>query len=297
MNKKTNTIRFSGVVINIFFVCLSLIFIAPLLLVISISLTPEVDIINFGYSFFPRNISLLAYQITLANPIKILNAYKVSAIVSFGGTILSLFFSAAFAYSVSRKSFNLGKVFNIIIIFTMLFQGGLVPFYILVTNYLHLQDTYAILILALFGNPFYIIMLRTFFKEIPESLVEAAYIDGAKDIRVFLTIFLPLSKPILTTVGMLTLYSYWNDWYNALLFINNSKLVPLQYLLQMIMSLVSIITENAEKVGNILTSGVHMPTEGVRMAMVVVTTGPMFLAFIFLQKYFSRGVTLGAVKG
>lgn len=284
-----------SILINLFFIILALIFILPLMIVVSISFSKESDIYNFGYSLIPKNFTITAYKVLLADLSKIINAYKVSSIVSAIGTILSLFLSAAYAYVISRTEFKLAKFFSFVIVFTMLFGGGLVPYYILVTQYLHLQDTYAVLILALFGNAFYILVLKSYFYSIPDSIIESAYIDGAREITIFTRIVLPLSKPGLATVGLFTMYSYWNDWYNALLFINRATMAPLQYLLQIMMTTIDVLTQNMDKIPGGIT-GEMLPAETTRMAMVVVAIGPMLLVFMFLQKYFVRSLTLGAVK-
>lgn len=297
MAKKVKKISAFNIVNNLLFILLTCSFIIPFLLIIGISFSDELSIFKSGYRFIPQQFSLDAYLILFMNPMKIINAYKVSIIVSAIGTIFSLFFSASFAYVITKKDFRYANAFSLFVAFTMFFSGGLVPYYVLVTRYLHLQDTYTVLILSLFANAFYIIVLKSFFQEIPESIIESAFIDGAREIRIFMQIILPLSKAGLATVGLFTLYGYWNDWYNAMLFINDTKLAPLQYLLQMMLAMVQILMRNIDKLPASMLGKDNLPAETLRMAMVVVATGPMFIVFISLQRYFVRGITVGAVKG
>ncbi|WP_394911904.1 carbohydrate ABC transporter permease [uncultured Robinsoniella sp.] len=212
------------------------------------------------------------------------------------GTFLAVLFMSMAAYCLSRSNFRFKGILTFFIFFPTLFSGGLVPSYIINTQYLHLTDRLAALILPSLINVFHIIMLRTFFKQLPEALFEAAKIDGASEYHIFFKLVLPLSKPVIATVAFLSALAKWNEWYNAMLYIRDDKLVPLQYLLQrMMMNLRALLDamQNAPAMVNIQ----DLPGENLRMAMLVVAIGPMLLIFPLFQKYFVRGMTVGAVKG
>jgi putative aldouronate transport system permease protein len=198
---------------------------------------------------------------------------------------------ALLAYPISRPDFRLRKPLSFYIFFTMLFNAGVVPLYIFVTDYLHLQDTLIILILPYLVVPWFVLLLRTFFSRLPQELLEAARIDGAGEWRTFFQIVLPLSTPSLATVGLFSMLLYWNDWWLSLLFIDNAKLFPLQYLLYRLITNIDAIAASSQM------GGVQLPTDSVRMAMAILAIGPIVFAFAFIQRYFISGITLGGVKG
>ena len=181
--------------------------------------------------------------------------------------------------------------------FTLLFNGGLVPWYILISKYLQLKDHLAVLILPYLVYPWYVIILRTFFKSVPYELVESAQIDGCGEWRTFWSVVLPMSKPALATVGLLIAFRYWNDWYLGMLFITERELRPLQYLLYSIMSNLEEFERNFHITAIMGDMNATFPSEPVRMAMAVLGAGPMLIVFPFFQKYFVRGLAVGAVKG
>ena len=282
--------------VHLFFILFGLVCIVPFLIVISASFSGETDLAFNGFSVLPRKWDLTAYAYLFENPKTILNAYAVTAIITAAGTFLSVVFMAMAAYCLARNNFRFTGLLTFYIFFPTLFSGGLVPSYIINTQYLHLTDKLAALIFPTLINVFHIIMLRTFFKQLPESLFEAAKMDGASEYRIFFTIVVPLSKPVIATVAFLGALAKWNEWYNAMLYIRSDELVPLQYMLQrMMMNLQSLLDAmtNAPSMVNIQ----DLPGENLRMAMLVVAIGPMMLIFPFFQKYFTRGMTMGAVKG
>lgn len=284
--------------IHIFFILVSLSFILPFLLVVSISFTSETEIDNVGYSLIPDEPTLDAYRFVFRNPKKIINAYKVTAFQAVFGTFLSVLIMSLCAYSLSRKNFKFRKYITFIIFFTMLFGGGLVPSYIINTQYFKLGNTIWIYIFPGLVNAWNIIIFRTFFKGLPESLPESAKIDGASELRIFFQIILPLSKPVLATIALFGLIDRWNDWNTALIYIRDEKLYSLQYLLQRILREVEFVRNMAQEMPQSLDiETVEVPTESMRYAMLVVAAGPMVVIFPFFQKYFSRGLTIGAVKG
>ena len=290
-------LKVSNIIINTIFIIVSLCCVLPFLMIVAISITSESAILEFGYRLIPKEISSLAYELIFSNPFQIINAYKSTIIITVAGTIISVLLSAMFAYSVSNKDFIARRAFSFYIYFTALFSGGLVPFYILMTQYLKLQNTYLVMILPHMGAVWYIFLMRTFFQDIPQAVTESAVIDGAGDIRIFFSFILPLSKPVIATISLFTALTYWNEWYYAMLFISNDKLIPLQYLLQKLLMYVQFVTSNMDKMPSSVVSNLDLPQDSLKMAMVVIAAGPMLVVFPFFQKYFVRGISLGAVKG
>ncbi|WP_073278176.1 carbohydrate ABC transporter permease [Anaerocolumna jejuensis] len=283
--------------IHAFFILFAAICIIPFIIVISASLSNEKDLIINGYSVLPRTIDWTAYMYIFKNPSVIGNAYLVTLFITVAGTFLTVLFTAMMAYALSRPQFKLKKAMTFIIFFPTLFSGGLVPSYIINSQYLHLTDSLWALILPGITNVFYIIMVRTFFKQLPDGLFEAAKIDGANEYRIFFRIALSLSKPVLATVAFLTALGKWNEWYSAMLYIRNPDLYPLQYLLQSMMLKIQSVLKMMTTAPSMTGSMTSMPSETLRMAMVVVATGPMLIFFPFFQKYFTKGMTMGSIKG
>ena len=275
-------------------ICLLTIF--PFLLTVSVSISNEGDIVKYGYSVFPKNIDFSAYKYIFRNYWTILNAYKVTAIFSFSAMFLGVMFMSMIAYALSRKDMKGGNVISFFLYFTMLFSGGLVPTYILITQYLHLNDTIWVYILPGLISPWYVFMIRTFFKNIPGEIIEAVMLDGASEFTIYSKIVVPLSKPVLATVALFMFLANWNDWYNSMLYINDESLISLQYLLQRIMQNITLLQENSMNMSSFLDD-MKIPSETVRMAMAVVVAGPALLIFPFFQKYFVQGLTIGGVKG
>ncbi|WP_246608737.1 MULTISPECIES: carbohydrate ABC transporter permease [Paenibacillus] len=288
----------SKIVLHIIFIAMSILFIVPLWSIVSISLSNEMDVANFGYRLIPENWDLQAYRYILKSPKTILDAYKVTIFMSAVGTLLSVLMISMCAYALSRSDFKYRRIITFYLFFTMLFSGGLVPYYMLMTKYLQLQNTYAALIIPLLGSVWYIFLMRTFFQQLPGSLVESATIDGAGEWRIYTRIIIPLSTPVLATVGLLQLLAYWNSWFHALLFIDKQQMYPLQYLLQIMMNNIQEILKNLQQ-GVQVDSGqlAVLPSESARMAMCILAIGPMLFVFPFFQKYFAKGLTVGSVKG
>ena len=296
MKKK---ISVGNVCVNIFFVLFSLCFLIPFILIISASFTEEQALVTNGYSLMPSEFSLEAYQYVFRNPDRLITSYKVTIFYSLTATLLSMIVMMLMAYPLSRPNYKYKKPLTFFIFFTMLFSGGLVPTYILMTKYLHIGNTIWVYILPYMANAFHIIVIRTFFQGLPDSLVESAKIDGAGELRILFSIIMPLSKPVIATISLLTLLARWNDWNTALIYIRDSELYSLQYLLQEILRNVKFIQELAQ--GSPVTGGLidtsNIPSETIRFAMCIVAAGPMLVVFPFFQKYFAKGLTVGAVKG
>ncbi|MBQ3038704.1 MAG: carbohydrate ABC transporter permease [Clostridia bacterium] len=284
------------IILNILFIVLSSLIILPFLLVVAVSLSNERDILEYGYKLIPMNIDFAAYKYVFDNPTTILNAYKVTAIFSIVSMVLSVLFMAMIAFVLSKRDLKGKSQMSFFLYFTMLFNGGLVPTYILITQYLHLGDNIWVYILPGLISPWYVFMMRTFFTGIPYEITEAAVIDGSSEYRIFLTIILPLSKPVLATVALFTFLAKWNDWNTSMLYINNSKLFSLQYMLQRILKNIELLQMDTSNL-NLLKALSEIPSETVRMAMAVVVAGPVLVVFPFFQKYFVKGLTVGSVKG
>lgn len=297
---KKNKINFGTLLTNFTLIILSLSCIIPMIMLVSISLSDEALINKQGYGIFPRGWDTSAYEYLFANPESLIDAYKVTAFTSFLGTLLSLIVMSMAAYPLSRSCFKWRKGFNFYFYFTMLFGGGMVPLYILNTQYLKMGNTIWVYIFPTLVNVWYMFILRTFYKSIPEGLIESAYIDGASEFKIYWSIMLPLSKPSLATIALFTILTKWNNWHTSLLYITNPKLETLQYLLQKILQNVQFLKQNMLVMpGSAYESVVEndLPTESLRMAMAVLAAGPMVFVFPFFQKYFVRGLTVGSIKG
>ncbi|MHA0856750.1 carbohydrate ABC transporter permease [Paenibacillus sp. CMAA1364] len=273
--------------------------IMPFVFTIIISLTDEKTLTLNGYSFWPEKWSLSAYTYLLEDSSQMLNSFFVSILITVLGVILSLLLILPYSYAISRPDFDYKKTFTMLAFFTMLFNAGLVPFYMMVTQVLHLRDTIWALILPLSVNAFYIIVMRTFYKTtIEEGMIEAAKIDGAGDFSIFVRMVIPISLPGIATIGLFSSLAYWNDWFNAMLFIDNPDLMPLQYMLSKIQNNLQYLLENTDSLSTSdATLLANLPQETIRMAMVVVATLPIVLAYPFFQKFFIQGLTVGSIKG
>lgn len=287
--------------VNVLLVLLSLAFLLPLLLLISASLTDSKIFLESGYSIIPKSFSLDSYKAVFKNPIQILHGYKTTIFVSISVALLGTFVMCLTAFPLSRSYFPFKKVYSYFIFFPMLFSGGMIPSYIVNTQYLHLGDTYWIYILPALCSTWHIIIIKTFFLGLPNEIMEAAKIDGENEFGIFIRFVLPLSKPVIATVALMTLLGKWNDWNTALIYIRNPDLYSLQYLLQRILREVDFIKQmsyNTElSMGMINIDFSTVPTETIRYAMCIVAAGPALCVFPFFQKYFAKGLTVGSVKG
>ncbi|QQZ64238.1 carbohydrate ABC transporter permease [Paenibacillus sonchi] len=296
MRKRVNTDRLTLSIIGYAtLIVLAVFCIVPFLLVVSASLSEESSIIEKGFQLIPSTFSTEAYGLLFKYPAEMLRAYGVTITVTLIGTVLGLFLTSMTAYVLSRRDFKWRGRFSFFFFFTTLFSGGLVPSYLLIINFLHLKDTLLVLILPMLMNVFYIIVMKSFMSSIPDAITESAKIDGAGDFRIFLQLIVPLSKPALATIGLFIALAYWNDWYNALLYISKSELMPLQYYLYKMLGNMDGMRKAMMASGAVVNT--DLPTESLKMAMTIVATGPILLAYPFIQKYFVQGLTIGAVKG
>ncbi|MFC3801680.1 carbohydrate ABC transporter permease [Cohnella sp. GCM10012308] len=287
--------RRSAIFVNVFFILLSTAMIVPLLLVVSVSLTSEASLTAQGYHLIPQAVSLEAYRVILQHPGQIARAYGVTICVTVLGTLLALAITTALAYAIARRDYRYRRITTLYVFFTMLFNGGLVPFYILVTQYLHLKDTIWALIVPAMLTPFNVLVMKGFLDKLPPEIYDSAHIDGAGEWRIYTRIVLPLATPALATLSLFIAFAYWNDWWLGLLFIDNPKLVPLQLLLYRIMSSIDFMLNNIGKV-NVAIDISRFPDLSARMAMAVLAAGPMMFIFPLFQRYFVAGLTVGSVK-
>ena len=291
--KKQNKIQQAVLTVIFILLCLGIIF--PFWLLLSASFSNEGVITTQGYQIWPNPFDFSAYEYVFKNPEQILRAYGLTFVFSISAMVLSVLFMSMIAYPLARNNLKGKSVINFYLYFTMLFSGGLVPTYLLVSRTLHLNDTIWVYIVLGLINPWYVFMIRTFFKGIPGEIVESATIDGASEYTIFIRMILPLSKPVLATIALFVFLGKWNDWNTALIYITKPELYSLQYLLQKIMEDINIIKTNAELSSMIDISDI--PAETVRMAMAIIVAGPALVVFPFFQKYFVKGLTVGSVKG
>lgn len=266
----------------------------PFIILVSGSFTSEKYIRFHGYRIFPAEFTTEAYQLIFKTPMTIIRAYGVSIVITTIGTLFGLLLIAMTAYVISRKDFKYRNAFSFFFYFTTLFNGGMISTYIFYIRYLHLKDSLWALILPGVFNVFYLLIMRSFVSVIPVALIESAKIDGAGEFRTFFQIILPLLKSGMATIGLFLALGYWNDWYNAMLYINSDAKYPLQYMLYNLLQQTQALAKIASQAGIVVTD---LPTNSLKMAMAVVATGPVILIYPFVQKYFVKGITIGSVKG
>lgn len=282
------------IAIGLAVIIVSLLCLLPFWLTISGSFTAESQIIREGFSLWPREFSTLAYEYLFANSSSILSGYRVSIFVTAFGTAFSLLVTSLMAYPLSRGDMKYRNHLTFFAFFTMLFHGGMVPWYIVTTQILGLRDVIWALVFPYSIQAWNMILLRNFFRSVPKELIDSAKIDGAHEFTVFARIAVPLSVPGLATIGLFISLLYWNDWWLGLMLINDQELYPLQLLLRRIVSAVQFL-QSAPAGAD--TSGIVLPTEGVKMATAIITLGPIVLVYPFVQRFFVKGIMIGAVKG
>ena len=293
INKKD---KLSNFISHILLIILSALVVIPFIILLSASFSDEMALARQGYGVVPREFSLEAYKYVFKNPKTITDAYAVTIFTSLSSTFLATFFMSLLAYPLTKKDMPGRNAINFYVYFTMLFGGGMVPTYILITQYLHLQDTLWVYILPGLISPWYVFMMRTFFNSVPIEMSESAYIDGANEYIIYFRIILPVSKPVIATVALMMFLAKWNDWMTSMLYINKEHLMSLQYQLQRIMQNIALL-RSEDNLAMEMISAKDIPGETARMAMAVVAAGPALVIFPFFQKYFVKGLTVGSVKG
>jgi putative aldouronate transport system permease protein len=273
-------------------ILLALICILPMVLVLSISLSSDRAIKQYGYQLIPKDFSLEAYRLIFQGNSSVFQGYAVSLSVTFLGTLLATFITASAAYTLVNKNVKYRNALAFYFFIPMVFSGGLVPWYLMCRNMGLTNNFFALLVPSLLFSPFNMFLCRNFMRTIPDSLMESAKLDGARDPRIAFTIYFPLSTPVIATVALFYGIAYWNDWFNAIMLVNNQKLYPLQYMLMKIQSEIESLRR--------IQPGVpvrNLPGESIKMATCILTVGPIILLYPYLQRYFVKGLVIGGVKG
>lgn len=270
----------------------------PILLIVIASFSSETSLIRNGYSYWPQEWSLDAYYYMVKQGVMIVRSYTVSFFSTIFGTACSVMLTAMLAYPMSRKSFKYRNILSFFVFFTMLFNGGIVPSYIMWTRFFHIKNTiWALIVPNYLVSAFNVILVKNYYQNsVPDSLIEAAQLDGASEIKIFFRVMLPLAVPTIATISLFTGICYWNDWTNGLYYINNEKLYSIQQLLMKIMNNIQALRSNSNA-ALLGTGSVDLPGTSIRMAMAVIGILPIMLIYPAVQKYLVKGVVVGAVKG
>lgn len=285
---------------HIILALLSALAVIPFVLMIVSSLTDNNTLVANGYSFWPEKWSLYAYEYIFNTGNSVLHAYGISIVLTIVGTLIALILTTMLSYVISRKGLPGRGVITFLVVFTMLFNGGLVPTYMVYAKIFNVKNTFmALLVPGLLMNGFNIMLMKSYFcTNIPDEILDAAYIDGATEFQAFYKVALPLAKPIVATIALFVGIAYWNDWMNGYIYITkNTDLYSVQNLLNRMMQNIQYLSQNRS---NIQQAGVGLnaiPTASVRMAMATVGVLPILVVYPFVQKYFVKGITLGGVKG
>ena len=289
----------TNVAFNILMVVLSLICIIPIFLVVAISLTDEASLWEHGYRLIPMTVSFEGYAFLVQNSPLILQALGVSVFITVVGTVLGVILNSLMGYVLSRKEYKLQKFYVWFVFIPMIFSGGLIATYFIISQFLRLSDTIWVLILPLAVSSFNVILCKTFFRAtIPDSLIESAKLDGASQLRIFFQLVFPLSLPVMATIGLFMSFAYWNDWFLAMLYIDNPSLLSLQAYLNRLLQDINFLAQNAALLGMTQAQLLAvMPREAARMAIVIVAIFPIACAYPFFQRYFISGLMIGAIKG
>lgn len=291
MRKKYNWGNF---IISFFLLIFTLLCLMPMVLTFIVSITDETAIMRYGYSFIPKKISFSAYSLIFRDGSSVIRSYMVSIFVTVVGTFFAVVITGLAAYTLANKKVKYRNVLGMYFFIPMVFGSGIVPWY-LICNMLHLRNNiFALIIPGLLFNTFNMFLVRNFMSALPDSLRESATIDGANDIVIAVKIYFPLTIPALATIGLFYGLAYWNDWWNAIMLVENEKLYPIQYLLLQLKSQIAMLKDLQYLSG---ATGMTAPSESLKMATAIVTIGPIVLLYPFLQKYYVKGLVVGSVKG
>jgi putative aldouronate transport system permease protein len=287
----------ANVLLNLLMVAVSLIALIPIYIILISSVTAESALSLNGYRLWPAQFSTMAYSFLFQQGSIVVTAYKNTVISTLAGTVLSVVMVGLYAYAISRDSFKFKTFFTFYAFFTMLFGGGLVAYYMVMRQVLNISNSLWALFLPSAFSPFWVIVMRTFYKaNVPNEVLESARIDGASEWRTLLQIVLPLSLPGLATVALFSAIGIWNNFFNCLLLVDESKYFSLQFTIYNTLNNIRFLLENADKMAGLVNIS-DLPSQTFRMAMAVVTVGPIIFAYPFFQNFFIRGLTIGAVKG
>jgi putative aldouronate transport system permease protein len=282
--------RSLNLAIHIVMTLVAMLMLLPFWLVISASLTQNSSLMLEGYRLWPVKFSLDAYKYLFMSPQSLLQAYGVTMFVTIFGTLFGLLIMAMIGYGLARIQGTTRKVLSLLVLFPILFSGGLIPFYLVMTQMYHIKNSLFALIFPYLVSPFWVLLLRSYFNQLPGEILESAKIDGANELQIFFKIAIPLSMPALATIGLFTLLTYWNDYWLAMLFIRDKILFPLQYLLFQLLTNAEVMNKSPQ------VASIPVPGHALRMAMAVVAAGPAIFVSLGLSRYFIRGITLGALK-
>lgn len=287
----------TNVILNLLLILACIITLIPVYVIVVASVTSEASLAANGYRLWPEEFSGMAYRFLFSQGSIVMTAYKNTLISTVAGTLLSVVMVALYAYPLSRDNFKFKNFFTFYAFFTMLFSGGLVSYYMVARQVLLLQNSLWALFLPSAFSPFWVIVMRTFYKaNVPNEIIEAARIDGASEWRTFIQIVLPLSVPGLATVALFSAIGIWNNFFNCLLLIDDAQYYSLQFTIYTTLNNIRFLLENADKMQGLVNMS-ELPSQTFRMAMAVVTVGPIILAYPFFQRFFVKGLTIGAVKG
>lgn len=278
---------------------LSVFAIFPILVLFGSSFTDQATILNSGYNVWPKKFSLEAYDYLWKQGGQIINAYGITVLVTVLGTVANVLITMLLAYPLSRQYLPGRNVFAFFVFFAMLFNGGLVPTYLMYTQYFHIKNTlFALIIPNLLMSPWYVFLMRTNLSSmVPDAIVEAATIDGASEMRIFRSIVIPMGKPIVATVALFSAIKYWNDWYNGMIYLTKSQLFSIQNLLTRMIADIQFLSTNSSMAGNMSEMIANIPGTTVRMAIATIGILPIIIIYPFVQKNFVKGIAVGAVKG
>lgn len=282
--------------IYLFFILLSLVFILPFIMLIGISFSTEEDVARYGFSIIPHTFSLEAYEYVFANPGNLVSSYLVTIGYAFLGTALSVAIMAMMGYALSRDGFAYKKIITWFLLITMFFRGGITPEYVINTQLYHLQDNLLIYLLSGVVSAYTVFVFKTFFSQLPKSLIESASLDGASEMQILTRVTLPLSKAVLATFYLFGLLSRWNNFEVSLYYIMTPKWYSLQYLLQQVLNEAKMLEQMIQNIPGV-AMGDAPPAEIIKFAICILAAVPMLIVFPFFQRYFSKGVVVGAVKG
>jgi ABC-type sugar transport system, permease component len=299
MKKRMNTEkRFRYICLTILLL-FTAICITPFLLMMAASVTEEQALIREGYKFWPSAFSFDTYKYLWAKRETIFSAYMISILVTFAGTVINVIITSLFGYPLSRKDFKWRNVFAFVVFFTMLFNGGMTASYIIWTRTFHIKNTiWALLLPNYLMGGMNVLMVRNYYTaSIPDSILEAARIDGATEMQIYTKVLVPLSKPVMITIALFAGIAYWNDWTNGLYYISNPKLYSINVYLNNLMNNIQLLTQQSTLTEGANLAGMNLPSVGVRMAIAMIAVLPVLIIFPFIQGQLVKGVVIGGVKG
>jgi putative aldouronate transport system permease protein len=283
--------------LNLLMIIACVLALIPIYVIVISSLTPESTLTAIGYRLWPEKFAVEAYHFLFAQGSIVVTAYQNTILATLAGTFIAVVTVSLYAYAISRENFKFKSFFTFFSFFTLLFNGGLVAYYMVMRQALNIGNSLWALFLPSAFSPFWVIVMRTFYKlTLPNEILESARMDGASEWRIFLQIVLPLSLPGLATVALFSAVGLWNNFFNCLLLVDEAKHYSLQYTIYTTLNNIRFLMENSDKLAGIVNVS-DLPSQTFRMAMAVVTVGPIIFAYPFFQRYFIRGLTLGAVKG